>query len=373
MNERIRQLDPTGSFAIVNTHQGKVRLANLDQKLVSDHIVEGGDPTQFIKGHLDGVHSMVYPDAGRDVFAALDDTDFISLFRCFRVPLQGVQQLVAKRVIHHDIKLENIMFDGAQMRMIDFGLSRSFANMYQATWDALDMDIWPPEFHLADQLHDTKKLNQISKELNAQKSTKLRNIFLTARRKIEQQAQDMLINVDATQNPELHAALREIANGQDIRSWMSLETDKVEAAKTRGPTSFHRPLLDLATWCRTWLHKFDVYSLGVALLTMLTEAFHMRQMSQLHSRSEWYGGVARLCVDMIRPNPEQRFTIEQALQRYDDLIQELDRDRLSSSAASSSSSSSSQGPSAKRRKPATPLPVIWQQPANHDVIDLTKD
>lgn len=77
---------------------------------------------------------IIYRDGGMnlsDYMKRHKPTNFWKIFRQLRLVAIGIRQLSKRKLVHQDIKLENIVFDGTRIYLIDFGLMTNFSKVYQ--------------------------------------------------------------------------------------------------------------------------------------------------------------------------------------------------------------------------------------------------
>jgi serine/threonine protein kinase len=68
---------------------------------------------------------IIYADGGKDLYDYMSDESnlhFHHIFKNMIYLLQGIKMLLKNNYVHQDIKLENIVFNGVKLYLIDFGL-----------------------------------------------------------------------------------------------------------------------------------------------------------------------------------------------------------------------------------------------------------
>lgn len=95
----------------------------------------------------------------RDISTPVSFPFFVELLRQF---YKGIQSLHDNDIIHRDINPNNVLFDGKQLNLIDFGISttvKSTYDMYDSEYILSFMYVYnPPEFYLAYLIHNEMKL-----------------------------------------------------------------------------------------------------------------------------------------------------------------------------------------------------------------------
>lgn len=80
--------------------------------------------------------------------------------------LEALKILAVNRLAHMDIKLDNIMYDGNTIKLIDFGLTTSYGAIYESVYKTSYI-YWPIEFKIYEQCIDgsTCSTHNITNEL----------------------------------------------------------------------------------------------------------------------------------------------------------------------------------------------------------------
>lgn len=93
---------------------------------------------------------IIYADGGQDLYQYLEHhkrTEFLSILKCMRYLCDGLKLLVNSKYVHQDIKLENIVYNGDRMYLIDFGLMTKTTQIYkEAKFLEYDYPPFPPEY-----------------------------------------------------------------------------------------------------------------------------------------------------------------------------------------------------------------------------------
>jgi serine/threonine protein kinase len=101
------------------------------------------------------VNQLIMPHAGKDMYAYIETlpnnkislTEWISLLGNI---IEGITVLRDNKMCHCDIKPANMMYNNVALRLIDFGLTATFRNLYkddEGFWPYL---FYPPELYVAD-------------------------------------------------------------------------------------------------------------------------------------------------------------------------------------------------------------------------------
>lgn len=330
--DNMRRIDPDSTFSVTDVARGKINLRRLVQAQlepcfvsatelqVTRRVVEQRRRNAFEQSHPEGVSALIFPDAGQSLRDAIPTTSFSTLFLALRPVFHGLQQLASHHMVHADISVNNIMYGGGggggECRLIDFGVSCAFDQLYDDDEPVIPQkfSFWPPEFELGCMLHlmstDSLLANMLRTPLKSS-GTLRQKVGLGMRTNWERLTSpphdflETLMSRCASELEEL--VLMHVMNGH-----RSLQDGKLFSPATRawkqGVLEFcHRP--DVVA-------KFDVYSFGMVLLTMVVASIRSGQFDLDNIRRD---SLMDLIYSMIRPDAHARATAEQAAQAYDHL------------------------------------------------------
>lgn len=95
---------------------------------------------------------ILYKDGGMDLYDYIHEpknnsSKFMLIMKNMKFMIKGLQVLIDNELIHQDIKLENLVFNGHKLYLIDFGLMTTFAKVYkQKEFLKFDYLPFPPEY-----------------------------------------------------------------------------------------------------------------------------------------------------------------------------------------------------------------------------------
>lgn len=124
-NNLIRELDNNNKFTIkmissckIDKHYIKNNVKNIDECEIIDE-----EPV---------IYQIVYEDGGKDLRYLFTDNELLVYYPHIDIKeflkkmlniFEGLKQLEAKGITHRDIKLDNLLYDGNKITLIDFGLA----------------------------------------------------------------------------------------------------------------------------------------------------------------------------------------------------------------------------------------------------------
>jgi len=204
--------------------------------------------------------------------------------------LLGVQAFLKHHMIHHDLKPQNIVYNSVSNRcnIIDFGLMENIIkskweakhNMYGYSfyhWNFPTESIFlnKLEFQKFDNLRFTEKLNY-------------------CRKMIEKNLEQMSVLYQYSMITTLDE------RGDHLKEWSDFFLEDI------GELHYNF-LLDKS------FETYDVYGLGLSLLYVLENTKHLTDENV-------YLNLKQLFYSMMRPNLIKRLSIEEAIERYNDIL-----------------------------------------------------
>lgn len=209
-------------------------------------------------------------------------TNFCKMFLAFRPILFGIQKFNNRNpnpnVVHHDIKPHNIMLLRSKLYLIDNGLLSAHDEVYQSNRIQLlstDYPWYPPEFK-AFLFKNTGDYDRLFKRIN-----------------------DNFVNVE----PVLGKAIVTILKMTPKKDFEVFYNSKIPKKQYIN-----------------YANKIDVYSLGIVLLQLyLWSNYHRKQYTRPSKYNTIRGHVIELLKGMIQFDPRNRMSIEQVIQKYNQI------------------------------------------------------
>lgn len=280
-HDTVKKLDPDHLFT-VNMREG-CQIGELSK----------ADRTNPCQGLRPRLPQLVYTDGGPSLrmWASKNKGNvaaFIKFFKHLNPVLTGLTQMIHKNYVHHDIKLDNILYNNTKVSLIDFGLMTSVNTLYNEDDKAFlsaDYWIWPVE-------HKAYRA--------------------TTGQQVSASALDAYLDDTLTSN----------APFKNWRQWFSFFGVHVKVSLQE----LSRLLTDARNTDNTQLYiefarKTDIYSLGISLLELYI-LMHMDEA--VEKRSATMQMKIMLIRDFIRcliePNPMRRYSSMLALKHHDKLV-----------------------------------------------------
>lgn len=259
----IQAVDPQNTFTV--KYFGRCKVASVSPQ---DHIEACNKDIEINKSM-----QLVYGHGGRDlwnVIGTINENDtkpndtFVRLFLKFEPLFRGVKRLNSMGYLHLDIKLENIVYDGNKMSLVDFGLMNSKSRMMTKGQERLlfDYPYYPPEFKFLAVLRSINPQTDFSKF----KAFFMRNFGV----------------ISVRNESEVHKELERFFASYSFQSDRSLDGEKL-------------------------FDKADLYSVGVSLLILYT---YTVQKDDYRTYI-----IYDLIKDMVNCNPYERPSWDEVLRR----------------------------------------------------------
>lgn len=137
-NQRVAQLDPQGKFTL----RAQRKCTPLQES--RDLIAQCDDAIKFVNpaGINSETRLLIMENGGEDLYSLFERLKDsapseatkaeMHNFWLASIPVfEGLQVLLKAQLCHHDVKIENIIFDGRIMKLIDFGEMQTFDTLKQ--------------------------------------------------------------------------------------------------------------------------------------------------------------------------------------------------------------------------------------------------
>lgn len=294
-NNLIRELDNNNKFTIkmissckIDKHFIKNNVNNIDKCDIIDE-----EPV---------IYQIVYEDGGKDLRDLFTDNDLLVYYPHIDIKeflkkmlniFEGLKQLEARGITHRDVKLDNLLYDGNKITLIDFGLALKKTEVYSVENLRLYRDNKVYYYPNEPKLYTYKKYNMnFDKiELNTDEFIGTLKGFIK-RRMIEK----LQVNSD---------------NLREINSILNGLKDKnlqyMEEFKKLSNNEFNK--IDLIKF-----DKMDTYLSGVVLMEILTYiTFYISSYMIPQS-------LFVLIYSMLEPNPLLRPSMSQVVESYRQII-----------------------------------------------------
>ncbi len=260
---------------------------------------------------------IIYPHGGKTLEDIHDDQTsmrgspktFLKLLVAFRPILEGLCKMTEHKLIHNDIKTNNIMYKKGRLYLIDFGKMVHHDEIFTRAMvhDLLDDKYWhPPEF----------------------------KAFLQSR----------TTDVDVLYRSIMSnfRSFRHLARAFSTHLRMNAMTDFEVFYNARVPQKQYKEVC---------AGKIDVYALGLAILELyMWSEYHEQIYSTNSPKAVIRDMVINLIKGMVQLDPRRRSSSEEALSQLDDIIKLMECLKRPMRNVKNS-------PSARGQKPATRLNI----------------
>tara|TARA_B100000902_G_scaffold373620_1_gene401759 strand:- start:1763 stop:2881 length:1119 start_codon:yes stop_codon:yes gene_type:complete len=239
---------------------------------------------EYVAMNIPFVQSMPFTE----VLSTLKSRDIVlTTIETYKYLLMALDKLHTAKVVHFDLKMENILFTKGTTdpRIIDFGISIPMENL-----DDHNMHnyfyVYAPDYYVW-----CLDINVIAYIIN--------------------ETDNVLTEDDAVEIAELTAASCTILDdfgsefADDYRD-MCIRQAKTYVGKNRDEVVY-----DLLSKCWTW----DNYSLSIMFIKVLTSMFPSKE-----SRNKLVVLFLELLIKNIDPNPDNRLSIEETQKHFDDIF-----------------------------------------------------
>ena len=151
LNNIVKNIDPSSKFTVKMMEYCKIKNekipTNIPRHCSTDKY--GNKPEE--------INQIIYEYGGLDLYKMIradNRPTFFEIFKAFKNVFEGLVVLKKKKIVHYDIKPENMVFltEGVKtpvIKLIDFGLSQSMNDVYSPNFELNYIHryaYYPPEF-----------------------------------------------------------------------------------------------------------------------------------------------------------------------------------------------------------------------------------
>lgn len=294
-NELIKSIDKNNNFTIKMLNSCKIESNYINKN------VKGIQECTLIR-YSEPIYQIIYEDGGYDlrylfyhdyIYVKYPEITINKFFKKFLNIFEGVLLLSSNNLCHRDIKLDNILFNGEKISLIDFGLMVKSDKVYDD--EELRMYLnnniyyYPNDLKLYSLLKLDIKSFKYDLKLNSRELDRLIYRYLSINR--EKMDKDNL------------KILTDFIKLLEEKSNEYLNYFKETYVKAGNSIDLQK------------FQKVDIYSLGLVLLELLI------------SISVFYGNKYKIDINLIdliykmmNPDPYKRINIEDAVESYRQII-----------------------------------------------------
>jgi len=261
-----------------------INVRKIDKSVISKcEIIKKGD--DYVAMDIDYISTVDFTNVLRKVSSK---RLLLLLYQTYSYLLKGLKLLQEKRVIHYDLKLDNLLFvkETNQPRIIDFGISISVDDITEETWND-NFYVYAPEYYVW-----CIEINMINYLIH-------HDIDILTK-------EDMKLVVDMSifNNPMLKrdTELQEEYKKQSYDFYMQYVGKHSRDI-----------IIKLLSYHETW----DNYSLSILFYTLLDKLFEKED-----DKNDYIKGIERLALRNIHPDPQRRLTLDETSSKLEDILYE---------------------------------------------------
>ena len=225
--------------------------------------------------------------------------------------LKGLGVFVAHSVVHNDLKQKNLLYNAetGRTRIIDFGLTTSFAAAFDAANLATDYEYWPPEQAILGWLRDQTAQESVVKILYRGENSRGSALhFLKWSGSLQTHLVDLGL---ARRLAAVGGTVSRAAPRDTVGIWTAQMREFVDKLRAAVPNP--SDVSALRAVYTQLLPKHDIYGLGVSLQWIIAQ----EHVSYDHDTTA--EDIRALALGMSEPSPLHRLSITDALAMVDRL------------------------------------------------------
>jgi serine/threonine protein kinase len=257
------------------------------------------------------IYQIVYEYGGMDlhklfiqshITAAYPNFNIYQFLKKLTEVLKGLELLLKNGLVHRDIKIDNILYNGEKIILIDFGLLTTIEEVYKENNLELyyenDPFYYPNEMFLFSALLLKKEIAD-TKTPNIHKLLKLVANFMAFNKG------------KFRQNPEY---LKEI---ERLNSYLFAKSTAYNSyfKETYNKDTIH--LFDMNEIIMSISKKIDVYQIGIVIYQLVITIITIYNPNEIKKIPL---AIFQLLREMLEPNPFERIGITEAINKYSKLF-----------------------------------------------------
>lgn len=259
------------------------------------------------------IYQIVYEYGGMDLLKLFIQSHIISahpnlniydFFKKITEILKGLEILSKNGLAHRDIKMDNILYNGEKIILIDFGLLSTIEDVYKGNNLVLYYEVDNKSFHYPNEIVLFSGL-LLKKELS-DTQTPLIHSFLNLVAIFIKSYKNKF-----NQNPEY---LKEI---ERLNSYLFAKSTAYYSYFKATYNKETTPLFDMNELTLNIAKKFDIYQIGIVIyqliITMIT-IYNPNEIKKIPL------AIFQLLREMLEPNPLERIGITEAISKYSKLF-----------------------------------------------------
>lgn len=258
------------------------------------------------------IYQIVYEYGGMDlhklfiqshIISAYPNLNIYEFFKKVNEILKGLELLLKNGLVHRDIKMENILYNGEKIILIDFGLLTTVGEVYNKRNLELYYDVenkfhYPNEIVLLSGLLLKRELSDTNTPL-IHTLLKLVAIFTKSYKNKFNQTPEYLREIERL-NSYLFA--KSTAYNSYFKSTYNKETIS---------------LFDMDEITLNIAKKFDIYQIGIVIYQLIITMITIYNPDEIKKIPL---AIFQLLREMLEPNPLERIGISEAIDKYSKLF-----------------------------------------------------
>ncbi len=259
------------------------------------------------------IYQIVYEYGGMDLHKLFIQSHIISAYPNLNIYdflkkvieiLKGLELLLKNGLVHRDIKMENILYNGEKIILIDFGLLTTVDEVYNERNLELYYDLDNKIFHYPSEIVLLAGL-LLKRELS-DTTTPLIHSFLNLVAYFIKSYKNKF-----NQTPEY---LREI---ERLNSYLFAKSTAYNSYFKATYNKETISLFNMDEITLTIAKKFDIYQIGIVIYELIIAMITIYNPNEIKKIPL---GIFQLLREMLEPNPLERIGITEAISKYSKLF-----------------------------------------------------
>lgn len=259
------------------------------------------------------IYQIVYEYGGLDLHKLFIQSHIISAYPNLNIYeflkkvteiLKGLEILLKNGFVHRDIKMDNILYNGEKIILIDFGLLSTIEDVYKGNNLELYYKIDDKTFHYPSEIVLFSGL-LLKKELSYTQTPLIHSFLKLVAMFIKSYKNKF------NQNPEY---LKEI---ERLNSYLFAKSTAYNSYFKATYNKETTPLFDMNELTLNIAKKFDIYQIGIVIYELIITMITIYNPTEIKKIPL---GIFQLLREMLEPNLFERISISEAISKYSKLF-----------------------------------------------------
>lgn len=300
----VNTIDPEGLFTNKFLKKCDVKKEHYEQ-LLGNFGKDKADIVRECRVHEDTTQ-LIYEHKGDSLSSFIDSTtivpyEYMKLYYYLLPIIQGLVTMESHRIMHRDIKPDNIIRTENKILFIDFGLAIDYESAFEVTENYVlrhDYIYYPPEFTVREHYFEKDKHSS---------ENYIENITLQCLKKYRK----VKFNIIDLERNDIH---------NEIKSFYKKISKKIEKLYIKNNALTQKDINESVF--SKFACKVDIFSFGMVLLEIFNLCITKESLKRYQPNEQFKEDMKSLIRECIKMDPYKRITTDELHKKYTKIVQD---------------------------------------------------